>query len=61
VDSDHVTVLDTEIVADNPVDAGAAIIELLISKDNENGVLSLLSADKNSVATEQLQGVHRGL
>jgi hypothetical protein len=54
-------VLDTKVVADDTVDASAAIIELLISQDNEHGVLSLLAADKDGVTTEKLQGVHGGL
>ena len=61
MDCNHVTVLDTKVVANDTVDASAAIIELLISQDNEHGVLSLLAADKDGVTTEKLQGVHGGL
>lgn len=58
LDSDHITVLDPEVVANNAVDPGAAIVELLISKDDENGITPLLSADKNSVTTEELEILH---
>lgn len=51
-DSDHVAVLDTEVVSYNSVNAGATVIKLLIGQDNEDGVLSLLASDKNCVTSE---------
>lgn len=61
LDGDHVAVLDPEVVANDPVNAGAPIVELLVSEDNENGVTPLLSTDKHGVATEELEGLHRSL
>lgn len=58
MDGDHVAVLDTQVVADDTVDAGAAIIEVVVGKDDQNGVLSLLATDQHSVATEELEGIH---
>lgn len=51
-DSDHVAVLDTKVVADDPIDAGTAVIELFVLQDDEYGVLSLLAANQNCVASE---------
>lgn len=61
MDGDHVTVLDPQVMAHDSVDASAAIIELIIGEDNENGVLSLLASDKNGVTSEELERVHGGL
>jgi hypothetical protein len=61
VDGDHVTVLDPQVMAHDSVDASAAIIELIIGEDNEDGVLSLLASDKNGVTSEELERVHGGL
>ena len=58
MDGDNITVLDTQVVADDTVDAGAAIIEVVVGKDDQNGVLSLLATDQHGVATEELEGVH---
>lgn len=61
LDRDHITVLDSEVVADNSVDPGASIIELLISEDDKNGIAPLLSADEDGVTTEELEVLHGGL
>lgn len=61
MDGDHITVLDTKVVADYSVDAGTAVIDIVLSKDNEDGVLALLAPDKNCVTTEKLERVHGGL
>jgi len=34
MDGDHVAVLDAQVVADYAVDAGAAIIEIVVGQDN---------------------------
>ena len=60
-DRDHVTVLNTQVVAHNTVDSGTAFIQLLVGKDNEHGILSLLASYKDCVATEKLKGVHGSL
>jgi hypothetical protein len=45
VNSNNIAVLDTEVVSDNAVDAGATIIEVIISQDNQHSVLALLALD----------------
>ena len=61
VDGNHVAVLYAEVMADNSVDAGAAVIELLVSKDNEDGVLALLAANQDGITAEKLKFVHGSL
>ena len=61
VDGDHVTVLDAKVVADDTVDASAAVIELLVGEDDEHRVLSLLASNEDGVASEKLESVHGGL
>ena len=58
MNSDHVAVLDTKVVAHNTVDAGTAIIKIIIGQDNQNSVLALLALDEDGVTPEQLEGVH---
>lgn len=57
-DSDHITVLDTQVVANHTVDAGTTIIKVFVGEDNEDCVLSLLAPDKNCVTTEKLELFH---
>lgn len=52
--------LDSEIVADDPVDASAAIVKLFVGEDDENGILPLFATSKDCVASEQLQSFHCG-
>lgn len=61
VDSNHITVLDSQVVADDSVDSGAAVVELLVGEDDQNSVLPLLAADQNGITTEKLEGIHGGL
>ena len=61
MDGNHVTVLDSQVVTNNSVDASATVIELLISEDDEDGVLSLLASNQDGVATEELELIHGGL
>lgn len=58
VDGDDVAVLHTQVVADNSVDASASIIEVIVGQYYQNGILALLAADKDSIATEQLELLH---
>jgi hypothetical protein len=58
VDGDDVTKLYAEVVPDHAVHADGAIIEVVVGEDDEHGVLSLLALDEDSVATEQLKGLH---
>ena len=58
MDGDNVTVLDTEVVADNAVDAGLTILEIVVGKNDQDGILALLSLDQNGIATEELESLH---
>jgi hypothetical protein len=58
LDGNHVTVLDPEVVANHSVDASAAVVEILISEDDEDSVTPLLSADENGISTEELKRLH---
>ena len=43
---------------DHAVHTDGAIVEVVVGEDDEHGVLSLLALDEDSVATEQLEGLH---
>jgi hypothetical protein len=58
VDGDNITVLDSQVVTDDSVDASAAVIKVVIGQDNQNCVLPLLSAHEDCVTAEQLQLLH---
>ena len=55
----NVAMLNAEVMSNNTIHTRATIIEIIISEDDENGVLALLSADENGIATEQLELLHR--
>lgn len=61
MDRDNVTVLDAKVVANDPVDACAAVIEIIVSKNDQDRVLSLLALDEHRVATEELERLHGGV
>lgn len=61
LDGNHITVLDSEVVSDNSVDAGTAVIKIFVGKDDEDGVLPLLSAHKDGITTEDAQSLHGSL
>lgn len=50
--------LHTEVVSDHTVDTSTAIIKVIIGKDDQDGVLSLLSLNQDCISTEELQGLH---
>jgi hypothetical protein len=58
VDGDDVAVLYPKIVANDTVDASGAVIELIVSEHDEDGVLALLSLDEHRVSAEKLQCFH---
>jgi hypothetical protein len=58
VDGNDVAVLDAEVVADHAVDAGTAVIQVIVGEDDQHGILPLLAADQHCVATEQLERLH---
>lgn len=57
----HVAVLYSQVVTDDTVDSGAALIKILVGEDDEHSLLSLLASYKDGIATEELEGVHGGL
>jgi hypothetical protein len=58
VNGDNVTVLDPQIVPHDTVDAGASVIQVIISKHNQNGILPLLALHQDCVTTEKLERLH---
>ena len=52
VDGNHVTVFHPEVVADDSVDSGAAIIKIVVGENDQNGILPLLASNKHCVAAE---------
>lgn len=58
VDGDDIAMLDTEIVADDAIYPSAAVVEIVICKDDEDCVFPLLALDQDCVATEETKRVH---
>lgn len=58
MNGDDVAVLHAQVVANDSVYPGAAIVEVVIGKNDQNGVFSLLALDKDCVTAEQLQSLH---
>jgi len=58
MDGNDVAMLDAEVVTDNAVQPGAAIIEIIVGQNDEDRVLSLLASDEDCVAAEQLERLH---
>lgn len=50
--------LHTQVVADNTVDAGAAIIEVIVGEYDQHGILPLFAANQYCVSTEELELLH---
>lgn len=59
VDGDDIAVLDPEVVTNDTVETSAAVIEIIVSEDDQDGVLSLLAANQYGVAAEELERLHR--
>jgi hypothetical protein len=49
---------NAQVVSHGSVDPGAAIIELVIRKNDQDSVLSLLALHEHGVTTEELQSLH---
>jgi hypothetical protein len=58
VDGDNITVLDTQVVANDTVYPRGAVIKIVVCKHDEDGVLPLLALDENCVTTEELESLH---
>ena len=50
--------LDTQVVSNNAVDPRATIIELVVGKHDEHGILSLLALDEYRVSAKQVEVLH---
>ena len=49
-----ITMLHSEIVANNAVDASTSVIEIVVGENNENGIFPLLAFDKDSITSKEL-------
>ena len=58
MDCDDVAVLHTQIMANDTIETSASVIQVIVGKNNENGVLPLLTANEDCITTEQLESVH---
>ena len=58
VNRDDIAMLDAQVVSHNTVEANAALIQLLIGKHDQDGVLPLLAPHEDCVATEKTKSVH---
>lgn len=54
MNGDDITMLDAQIVPDHTVHPGTSIVQVIISKHDENCVFSLLALDQDGIASEQL-------
>jgi hypothetical protein len=59
MDSDDISQTNTNIGSNNTVDAGHAVIEIVIGEDDENSVFSLLSLDEDGITSEKTECLHR--
>jgi hypothetical protein len=58
MDRDDIAVLHTQVVANNAVQTSAAVVQIIVGKNDQDSVLPLLSADEDRVTAEQLESVH---
>lgn len=58
IDSDNIAMLNTQVVANDSVNPGTAIIEFIVRKNDQDRVLPLLASNDNSIAPEELKLVH---
>ena len=45
VNRDHIAMFDAQVVADDAIQAGTAVIELIVGQHDEHGVLALFPSD----------------
>lgn len=51
---DDIAVLDSQVVTDHTVDTCASIVEIIVGKDDKDGIFSLLAFDQHCVSSEEL-------
>jgi len=54
MNGNDIAMLDSQIVPNHTIHTRTSIIQIIISKDDENGILALLSLHKHGITTEQL-------
>lgn len=54
VNSYNISMLDAKIMSNNTVHPCASIVQSIVSEDNQNGILALLSLHENGISTEEL-------
>lgn len=55
---DHITVLNTEVMSDNTVDASAAVVEVVVRQHDKNGVFPHLTLNQDRITAEELESIH---
>jgi hypothetical protein len=58
MNSDDIAVLDAKVMSNNTVHTCTPVIQLIISKDDQDCILAFLSFYQDSVTTKQLQSLH---
>lgn len=58
MNGDNVTVLDTQVVANDTVYPCRAVIKVVVRKHNQDCVLALLSLNQDGITTEELECLH---
>lgn len=53
-----VAVLNSEVVANDTVHSGTAVIKIIVGQDDEDSIFSLLALNEDSVASKELQSLH---
>ena len=58
VDGDDIAMFDSKIVTDNAVHPCTAVIKIILSQNDQDGILPLLALNKDCVTTEKPQSLH---
>ena len=58
MNSDNISMLNTEVVPNNTVHSRTPIIEIVIRKHDQHRVFSLLAFDEDSITAEELERFH---
>lgn len=53
-----IAVLNSEVVANDTVHSGTAVIKIIVGQDDEDSIFSLLALNEDSIASEELQSLH---
>jgi hypothetical protein len=58
VDGDDIAQTNAVVGSYNTVDTGHSVVEVIIGKNDQNGVLSLLALDENGITSEKAKRFH---